>query len=210
MRENLLFAIAFIISISSVIGPTYGASNNILFHVPDTRQSFDYSCAASALQSVLVYWGIDIEENELIRLLNTTRAYGTDENDIVRVARQMGLEAELKDNITLADLERSIDMGIPVIVNCQSWRGSAYSNASWANDWTDGHYLVVIGIDEKNVYLEDPNILGPRGFIPRQEFLERWHSRKGTAPLYNEKQYHLGIFIRGDKPSPSRQFIRIE
>jgi predicted double-glycine peptidase len=211
MRENLLFTIAFIISISSFIGPTYGASNNILFHVPDTRQSFDYSCAASALQSVLVYWGIDIGENELIKLLNTTSAYGTDENDIVRVARQMGLEAELKDNITLADLEQSIDMGIPVIVNCQSWRGSAYSNASWANDCYDGHYLVVIGIDEKNVYLEDPYMLGSRGFIQRQEFLERWHNSWNTDLWCNKtKQYHLGIFIRGDKPSPPRQFIRID
>lgn len=80
--------------VRAVIGLTYGASNNILFHVPDTRQSFNYSCAASALQSVLVYWGIDIGENELIRLLNTTNAYDTDENDIVRVARPMGLEAE--------------------------------------------------------------------------------------------------------------------
>ena len=210
MRENLLFVIAFIISISSVIGPTYGAPNDILFHVPDTRQSFNYSCAASALQSVLVYWGIDIEENELIRLLNTTSDNGTDEKDIVRVARQMGLEAELKDNITLVDLERSIKMGVPVIVDCQAWRGSLYSNKSWADDWDDGHYMVVIGIDEKNVYLEDPYVSGPRGFIPRQEFLERWHNPGGIAPLYNEKQYHLGIFIRGDKPSPSRQFIRVE
>jgi predicted double-glycine peptidase len=210
MRKNLLFAIVFIIFISSAIGLNDVSSNNILFHVPDTRQSLNYSCGATALQAVLVYWGIDIDENDLIRLLNTTSDYGTDERDIVRVARQMGLEAELKDNITLVDLARSVNMGVPVIIDCQSWRNSSYLNNSWADDWDDGHYMVVIGIDEKNVYLEDPYILGLRGFIPRQEFLERWHNPGGTAPSYNEKQYHLGIFIRSDKPSPSRQFIRIE
>jgi len=185
------------------------ATNSTLFHVADTRQSANYSCGATALQAVLSYWGIDIEEGELMRLLNTNPDYGTDENDIVRVARQMGFVAEIRDNLTLEDLEKSIREKVPVIVDCQSWRGSAYSNQSWADDWYDGHYMVVIGIDESNVYLEDPYTLGSRGFIPRQEFLDRWHNPGGSAPLYNEKQYHLGIFIRGDKPSPSRQFIRI-
>ncbi len=217
MRENLLFMIIFLIFILGAIeacgineAPIEETSNNILFHVPDTRQSANYSCGATALQAVLDYWGIDIEEDELMALLNTSPDFGTDERDIVRVAQQMGLEAEIKDNITLEDLEKSINEGVPVIIDCQSWRGSSYSNKSWTDDWYDGHYMVVIGIDENNVYLEDPYTLGSRGFIPRNEFLERWHNPGGTAPLYDEKQYHLGIFIRGDKPSPSRQFIRIE
>lgn len=187
-----------------------GASNNILSNVPDTRQSANYSCGATALQAVLKYWGIDIEEDKLIKLLNTSPDYGTNERDIVRVAKKMGLKAKLKDNITLEDLERSVHEGIPVIVDCQSWRCSKHSNKSWSDDWRHGHYMVVIGIDENNVYLEDPYILGSRGFIPRQEFVERWHNPGGTAPMYNEKQYYMGIFIQGDKPSPSQQFIRVQ
>jgi uncharacterized protein len=217
MLKILLFIIVFTISISSVFGECLNKEklidrnpSDILFHVPDTRQSANYSCGATAFQAVLCYWGIDIEENELIDLLNTSTDYGTDEMDIVRVAKQMGLEAELKDNLTLMDLEESINKGVPVIVDCQSWKSSIYSNVSWSDDWYDGHYMVVIGIDENNIYLEDPYTLGSRGFIPRKEFLERWHNPGGTAPLYNEKQYHLGIFIRGDRPSPSRQFVRIQ
>lgn len=217
MWKGLLLSIVLLISISSpIVGGLVGESridiapNDILYHVPDVRQSANYSCGATALQAVLNYWGIDIEENELIELLGTNPDYGTDERDLVRVARQVGLEAELKDNLTLSDLKRSIREGVPVIVDCQSWRGSAYSNKSWSDDWYDGHYMVVIGVDDKNVYLEDPYTLGYRGFIPAQEFLERWHNPGGTAPLYNEKQYHLGIFIRGDRLSPSRQFIRVE
>jgi uncharacterized protein len=186
------------------------ALNNILCTVPDTRQSADYSCGAAALQAVLRYWGMDIEEDKLIKLLKTSPDYGTNEKDIVRVAKKMGLKAKFEDNITLEDLERSINEGIPVIVDCQSWRSSRYSNKSWANDWRNGHYMVVIGIDESNVYLEDPYTLGSRGYIPRQEFEERWHNPGGTPPSYDEKQYHLGIFIQGDNPEPSRQLIRIQ
>jgi len=44
-----------------------------------------------------------------------------------------------------------------VIVNGQAWRDD--SGIPWANEWEDGHYMVVIGLDEKNVYFEDPSIL---------------------------------------------------
>ncbi|HWQ20504.1 MAG TPA: C39 family peptidase [Methanotrichaceae archaeon] len=184
--------------------------NSPLFlQVPDTRQSINYSCGAAAFQAVLAYWGIDIEEGELMKLLNTTPDYGTDFNDMARVAQNMGLEADLRENLTLEDLNRSIKEGVPPIIDCQSWRGLAYSNTSWAEDWYDGHYMVVLGIDEDNVYFEDPYTLGHRGFMPCQEFLERWHNPGGSAPSYSEKDYHVGIFIRGDKPSPYHPLIRI-
>jgi uncharacterized protein len=122
----------------------------------------------------------------------------------------MGLKAEFKDNISLEELERSIHEGIPVIVNCQAWRSSRRSNKCWADEWKNGHYMVVIGIDESKVYLEDPYILGSRGYIPRQEFEERWHNQGGEAPSYDKKQYHLAIFIKGERPQPSQHLVHIE
>jgi hypothetical protein len=73
----------------------------------------------------------------------------------------------------MADLERELAAGYPVIVLNQSWRADAH--IPWGRDWDDGHYLVVIGLDAKFVYVEDPNLEGTRGFIPRDEFVERWH-----------------------------------
>ncbi len=52
-----------------------GASNNILSNVPDTRQSANYSCGATALQAVLKYWGIDIEEDKLISYSTRARLW---------------------------------------------------------------------------------------------------------------------------------------
>jgi hypothetical protein len=42
-----------------------------------TRQVTEYSCGASALQSVLSYWGRDVDETELMELLHTTPEVGT-------------------------------------------------------------------------------------------------------------------------------------
>ena len=42
-----------------------------------TRQITDYSCGASALRSVLSYWGKDVDEEELMKLLRTSSDVGT-------------------------------------------------------------------------------------------------------------------------------------
>ena len=54
-----------------------------------TRQSTEYSCGASALQSVLSYWGKDLDEEELMKLLKTTYETGTYPEDIIRVSREL-------------------------------------------------------------------------------------------------------------------------
>lgn len=176
----------------------------ILSGVPDTRQSTEYSCGAAALQAVLGYWGRDIGEEDLREMLNTNPDSGTYPDDIIRTAQELGLKPEYGENLTLADIEASVRKGVPVIVDCQAWRSVSEQNESWADIWGDGHWMVIIGLDEENVYFEDPYILGTRGFMPRQEFLERWHNPRGLDPLDTVKQLHVGIFVQGDEPAGSR------
>jgi predicted double-glycine peptidase len=42
-----------------------------------TRQITEYSCGACSLQAVLSYWGRDVDETELMRLIDTTSEEGT-------------------------------------------------------------------------------------------------------------------------------------
>jgi len=176
-----------------------------LLDLPDTRQSTNFSCGASALQSVLMYWGIEYREGTLMELLGTTPENGTNPNDIVRVAQELGLQAELKENLTLDDLKEALEEEVPIIVAGQAWREGEELEKPWSEVWESGHYMVVIGIDEENVYIEDPSLLGSQGFIPREEFLERWHD-------YDvEKEYYgLGIFIKGDTPSPPPALMPVD
>lgn len=184
----------------------------IISNVPDVRQSQPYSCGAACLQAVLNYYGIDKREGVLMQELNTTEEAGTHPDSIVRVARAHGLDAELRTNLTLADLEEAAAGRIPVIITCQAWSDVSPANLSWDRDWEDGHYMVVIGIDKDNVYFEDPSLLGTRGVIPREEFLSRWHDYEGTPPFSTGSTvlYHAGIFIAGINPPGYPVFTHVD
>lgn len=187
-----------------------GITNLALFSMPDTRQSTEYSCGAAAMQAVLGYWGRDIGEEDVREMLNTNEVSGTYPDDIIRVAKALGLKAEYKENMSMADLENYVAEGIPVIVDCQAWRSVSQYNESWADTWNNGHWLVVIGIDENNVTLEDPYILGDRGFMSREEFLARWHNVRGLDETDTGKQIHMGIAIRGERPYSTSGFRHID
>jgi hypothetical protein len=89
-----------------------------------------------------------------------------------------------------------------------------------AEDWDNGHYVVVLGLDKKYVYFQDPYVRMGKGFVPRKTFEEHWHQIMGGAGpkkdchlktrdlksrrLTNPKLTHLGIFIRGKRRARSR------
>ena len=187
-----------------------GALNMALFSMPDTRQSTEYSCVAASLQAVLAYWGRDIGEEDIREMLNTNEESGTYPDDIIRVAQALGFEADYEENMTLADPADYVAQGIPVIVDCQAWRSVSQYNESWADTWHNGHWVVVIGIDERNVTLEDPYILGDRGIMSREEVLARWHNVRGLDETDTVKQIHMGIAIRGDQPASSSGFRHVD
>jgi len=172
--------------------------------VPDVRQSTGYSCGAAALQAVLAYWGIEEREDRLIARLHTTPEAGTHPDDIVRGARELGLTADLREGLDLADLERALAGGTSIIVDLQAWRDRA--DAPWAETWDDGHYMVLLGLDAANLYFEDPSLLGARGVIPRAEFVDRWHDYEGDPPLDpSDRRYvRMAIFLKGRHPAPAR------
>ena len=166
----------------------------------DTRQSTEYSCGASALQAVLSYWGKDLGEQELMKLLHTSPKTGTYVGDIVRVARGLGFTAEVRENLTLGDLQAALEKGMPVIVCGQAWRSREDSDTSVQEDWEDGHYIVVLGMDKRYVYYQDPFIKRGKGFVSHRLFEQSWHNVRGKTSSDAKKQIHLGVFISGNTP----------
>jgi uncharacterized protein len=183
----------------------------LLERVPDVQQSTDFSCGAAALQAVLGYWGIHEQEPTLMHALHTNEISGTTPENIIRVARDMGLEAYSRENLDLASLEEAVHR-IPVICAIQAWPISRPANFSWNKCWEEGHYVIVIGIDKQNVYVEDPSLFGTRGFIPREEFLERWHDYEGEPPLDKNDRLdiRLGIFIAAKNSAGQPHFTRVD
>jgi len=172
--------------------------------IPDVRQSTGYTCGAAALQAVLAYWGFEEREDRLAARLRSTPEAGTHPLDILRVAREFGLTAELREGLELSDLERALAEGTTVIVDLQAWRESA--DVPWTETWDDGHYMILLGLDATDMYFEDPSLLGVRGTIPRAEFVDRWHDYEGEPPLDpTDRTYaHAALFIKGSRPAPVR------
>ena len=172
---------------SNSISITLPEENNILEY-PDLRQDYDYTCGASCLQSVLMYYGFDAVESELVKKLGTTKDWGTEHTDIVRVAQEYNLEVEY-GKMTIEQVKNYIDQKIPVILDIQAW---SENNVDYSTDWDDGHYIVAIGYDNNGFIVEDPSDIG-RQYISFEELNKRWHDiDKNNTQLYN-----LGIAIIG-------------
>jgi predicted double-glycine peptidase len=123
---------------------------------------------------------------------------GTSIFEMIKVPIKQGLNAEHHFNMTMNDLELFVNRGTPVIVLIQAWRGEEDMDKEWADLWDDGHYVVVIGVDEKYVYFEEPSILGGIGYIPKAEFMDRWHDYDTDA---SAKYIHYGMTVYGKRES---------
>ncbi|MBU0570090.1 C39 family peptidase [Patescibacteria group bacterium] len=106
------------------------------------RQKTGY-CGPASLKMVLRYFGVDMSEEELARLSNCTEEWGVGAEQLVRVANDLGFQAEIFDNSDIDNIKRWVlEKKIPVIVD-------------WFSE-DDGHYSVVVDIDGENIYIQDP------------------------------------------------------
>lgn len=127
-------------------------------------QEASYTCGPCALLNVLRLKGDPSHtEDELSKLCNTRPGPGTDEADMVRVAKEIGLEVvEEKEKAEITDIERNVDAGNYVIV-CYM---HLYSG--------EGHYGVITEHDKEAFYFRDPSFGLFR--IRKKYFKKHWHS----------------------------------
>jgi predicted double-glycine peptidase len=144
-----------------------------------TRQVTEYSCGACALQAVMSYWGKNVDERELMRVLQTTSEEGTYPENIVRGAQAFGFEAEARDHLSLEEVEDFTATGSPMIALAQAWRSENRSADSVTEEWDNGHYIVVLCVDKQYVYFEGPFARMSKAFMPRDTFMEHWHQVMG-------------------------------
>jgi predicted double-glycine peptidase len=183
----------------------------VKIRLPDVRQPDGYSCGASALMSICSYYGVGPTTiDEFKKALSTNRESGTNYREMIRFARSLGLDARAELGWTLDQLEAAVAQGHPVIVAIQAYADDprVYQDPR-KND--DGHYVVVIGFDGENYYMEDPSLLRRRGFLPKPEFLRRWHDDEGT-PGHPQVVERLGVeFGPGRTGGPGlERAVRIE
>lgn len=181
-----------------------------LIKVPLCRQGTDYSCGVSSLQSVLYYYYSQdselrwVREDILAKELKTTHNNGTSYKKIAEVSKEKGLNVLVHLNMTLNELKQTLDNKRPVICAIQAWAEDK-ENTNYKDDWKDGHYVIAIGYDNKNIYFMDPATLGNYTYIPITEFLDRWHDIDED----NNEVVYLGIEIwKNTEPTYNSRMIR--
>jgi predicted double-glycine peptidase len=126
-------------------------------------------CGPASLKIVLDYYGVHKTEKELAELTKVIPCLGVDDKSIADVARSLHFKVTIKNKSTFADVEKWLGKGVPVIVDWFTRGRQDYDNS----EVPDGHYSVVIGLDDKYIYLQDPEIGGQRK-ITHNDFMRVW------------------------------------
>lgn len=160
---------------------------------PETRQATVFSCGASAVQSVLYYYGIEKREDELAESLGTSEEEGVTVGPIIEFLRGCDLRV-CAGEMTLDHLKSWIDAGVPVILMVQAW---ADGDCDYSSALDEGHYVVAIGYDDERVIFDDPSLLGNRGFMTFDELESRWHDIDEGDQVLD----HYGVAVWGPPPA---------
>lgn len=138
-------------------------------------------CGPASLKMVLNYYNIDKTEEEMAELCGTTKDLGTDDKGIKQAVEGLGFKLEIKDNGTFEDIKNWLDKRVPVIVDWFTRGRADYDDSETA----DGHYSVVVGLDDRYIYIQDPEIGGLRK-MERKDFMKVWFDFTGEFIKPNE------------------------
>lgn len=194
-KVHKLFTLTFLLGFSAF---------GITLDLPPVRQATDYTCGAAAMVSALGYYGADYNESELARRMQTNSVDGTAISEMVKLAKAEGLRATSRSGVTIDELKAHLNQRQIAIIAAQAWAADR-ANTDYRTTWSEGHYMVVAGIDAKTIYFMDPATLGGRASLPLREFVEdRWHDVSDGKQLS-----HPAIFLEG-KPKPSGLWPKVD
>lgn len=138
------------------------------------------------------------DEGDFMKILDTTEN-GTWPEKIVKKAKELGFQVRAKTGMTVKDIIKFLDQGIPVICAMQ-----AYGEPSDYKKDDNGHYVVACGYDKKNIYFDDSSIPEVRGVLPIKEFFKRWHD----VDAHGHDCDQMGIAMWMDNPKKLKKITK--
>lgn len=138
-------------------------------------------CGPASLKILLGYYGVEKTENELAVLCKTKADLGTDDKGIKSAAEKLGFKVKIKNKSGFKDIEKWLNKGVPVIVDWFTRGRSDYADY----EVSTGHYSVVVGLDDKHIYLQDPEI-GKIRKLKKEYFMMVWFDFTGKYIKPNE------------------------
>lgn len=115
------------------------------------------------------YLGVKQSERAIGRLAHCTAKRGTTGPNLIRAARALGFSAQRIAHASFNDIRRLLNVNLPPIVG---W---------FSTD--DSHYSPVVGLDEKRIYLQDPELKRVR-VMDRKTFMRVWFDFDSDVPRH--------------------------
>ena len=157
---------------------------------PSLRQIYDHDCGANALQGILAYYGIELNEETVMKYAKTNKKDGTSSTNICRTLKKFKLKYKAK-SMDINEVKDFIDKKVPVLIVLQAWKEK---NNDYENEYKHGHWVVAIGYDKNRIIFEDPGSFN-RTFLKKRELIIRWHDK-----INGQKFINHGIAVYGKKP----------
>ena len=220
MRRAILYVAGLSLGLSMVWRPTVEPIDDLVgrayaqkpslpktaLTVPIMEQEEDYSCGPAALRAVLKYFGVyHGSEQQLYKLLDTSKLQGTLPENLAVGARRFGLSATIEQFMTIDRLRTLLSSGKLIILELQAWRDAERPTIPWRDAWDDGHYVVLIALDKEFAYFMDPSTGEAYTYLPLGELVERWHD---LNPIRKDprdyRDIQLGVIISGTSRHPPR------
>ena len=136
-----------------------------ILSVPHLYQPATGECLPACAAMVLSYLGVSVNYRRLLPILRTQSGYGTPFSNI-RQLTQLKVAVHYGRG-TLKDLQHFLRRGQPVLTPVQT---------SELPHWTENtaHAVVVVGMDEKTVYINDPAFANAPIQVPHGDFDLAW------------------------------------
>jgi len=129
----------------AVANPPAAQNTGSVLEVPIVGQPDGYTCGPTSLAMALKFYGMDKSIHpELATLCNTTTDGTPSTDNLVNAAKQLGFAGSYTKSGDIGWLSQVTAGGSPVIVNVAG------------GVWTGGHYIVVTGVKDGTVYINDP------------------------------------------------------
>jgi uncharacterized protein len=171
---------------------------------PTSRQDNNASCGSTCVQTVLAYYGIDERQDDLSDKLKMSDD-GISYTNIIKIFKKYNLSVDARP-MTINDLKKYINKKIPVIILVQAYKDNRQKKYTREN-YNNGHYIVAIGYNSKQLIVEDPALNNQIGYISFNDLETRWH---GVGETEKEKLDYFGIAVIGKPKYDSDKIVKVK
>ncbi len=141
-----------------------------LIPMPNYRQHDDYSCSFVAVLSVVHSLDKSISPKRVLKAIRPLKAWGLGDDGVLKGLKQLGIDAQYRKDLTVANLRDCVAKKVPVLLNI------------YPPEWSSDHWTVVQGFTKDKVFLSNYRSMSIK------EFKKEWYD------------HGSGIIVLGGKP----------